>query len=119
MKRILIFIMLLSAAYVCAADVTKSVIEVEGMTCDLCVSEITAALQKVKGVEKVSVDLETGEVTIDHKNVDLMAINSAIEKAGFNSGEKELKNHKCLESKNKSCTEYEKSNCNRKCKREN
>ena len=59
-------------------------IEVTGMSCQHCVNRVTNAVQQSAGVEKVSVDLESGEVSFDKPdNVDAEQITAAIESAGY------------------------------------
>lgn len=41
-------------------------IAVEGMTCSSCVRAITAALQKLPGVSKATVELKAGRATVDY-----------------------------------------------------
>ena len=104
MQRLLILILSLAFAVIInAADVTKSTIEVKGMTCDACVEKVTTALQQVEGVEKVSVDLESGLATVEHNGVELVSLNSAIVKAGFNTESSGLKKYECDEIKEKTC----------------
>lgn len=57
-------------------------LKISGMTCGNCVKHVTQALQAVPGVERVSVDLESGtaEVDGDASNEQLKA---AIEEEGY------------------------------------
>ena len=57
-------------------------LRVQGMTCDHCVRAITLAVSQVPGVRSVSVDLKSGEVTIDGAP-DTMAAQHAIEGEGY------------------------------------
>ena len=116
MQRILILI--LSLAFVVsvnAADVTKSTIDVKGMKSNECIEKVTAALQQVDGVEKVSVDLESGQATIEYKGVELASLNSAIVKAGFKTGSTESKKYELDETEAKTCLDADKAKCARKC----
>ena len=62
-------------------------INVSGMTCGHCVSSVTEELTELKGVENVSVDLNTGgisEVTITSTlTLDLAEISEAVAEAGY------------------------------------
>lgn len=57
-------------------------LKISGMTCGNCVKHVTQALQAVPGVERVSVDLESGtaEVDGDASNEQLKA---AVEEEGY------------------------------------
>lgn len=57
---------------------------IEGMHCASCVSHVEKALQKVAGVESVSVNLATETATIryDASAADLGNLAEAVEKAG-------------------------------------
>jgi copper chaperone len=60
-------------------------IDVEGMTCEHCVMRVTKALQGVKGVRTVKVDLagKKAEVVIDIDEAKEPSLVKAIEKVGF------------------------------------
>ena len=61
-----------------------STIRVKGMTCEHCVMAVKKALGTLEGVEKVEVDLSTGEVRFENtKAVEMDRIKTAIEKAGY------------------------------------
>ncbi|MCL2085779.1 cation transporter [Candidatus Saccharibacteria bacterium] len=66
------------------ASESGTVLTVEGMTCGRCVDAITRAVSALGGVNKVSVVLRTGKVTIDHDpNVTADEIREAIMNAGY------------------------------------
>ena len=57
---------------------------VTGMTCDHCVSAVTAELSELKGVTQVNIDLASGQVTIDSDAVlDEAAVAAAVDEAGY------------------------------------
>ena len=58
---------------------------ISGMTCSACSSHVEKAVNKLKGVEKASVNLltETMEVSYDEGELDRGQIVSAVEKAGY------------------------------------
>ncbi len=61
----------------------KQTILVDGMTCSKCEAAVKDALNSVDGVENVNVDLETGEVDVDHNDVDPLVLETAIEEQGY------------------------------------
>ncbi|MNX46403.1 Copper-transporting P-type ATPase [compost metagenome] len=63
-------------------------LEVLGMECANCSDHVTKSLQAVKGVEAVSVDLETGIASVDYCSMqlkDTKALLKAVEKAGYDA----------------------------------
>ena len=59
-------------------------ITVEGMTCQHCVNAVTTEVGRVPGVSKVTVDLDSGKVTIaSDRPVDDAALREAVEEAGY------------------------------------
>lgn len=67
-----------------ATSETKTM-RVQGMTCDNCVRHVTKALQSVKGVSTVSVDLKSGMATVqlDPSVATPAAMAAAVQKAGY------------------------------------
>jgi len=63
----------------------RLVVQIEGMTCEACVSTITAAIKGLPGVETVDVSLaqEQAVVTGDAAKITEEAVVAAIEKAGY------------------------------------
>ena len=63
----------------------KTVIKVEGMSCDHCVKAITKAVSALPGVGGVSIDLKTGMVTVEHDPSQSPSnkINAEIEDQGY------------------------------------
>jgi len=57
-------------------------LKVQGMTCGGCVKAVTRAVQAVPRVERVAVDLASGEVRVEGA-ADPLALRAAIEAAGF------------------------------------
>ncbi|HVI42513.1 MAG TPA: copper chaperone CopZ [Anaerovoracaceae bacterium] len=64
---------------------TKSVLNVEGMSCSHCVSAVTKAVTALEGVSGVNVDLEGKTATVDYDaaKVSLESIKEAIEDEGY------------------------------------
>jgi copper ion binding protein len=57
---------------------------VKGMTCDHCVSAVTAEVGRIEGVTGVDVDLATGSVTVSSSAaLDDEAIREAVDEAGY------------------------------------
>ncbi len=62
----------------------KERIRVQGMSCQHCVSSVREALESLKGVTGVRVDLETGEVDfVLSEGVSLQRVREAVEEAGY------------------------------------
>lgn len=61
------------------------IIQVEGMSCQHCVHSIKTALEELKGVSKVEVDLQGKKVTVelDPQVVTLDMVKDAIEDQGY------------------------------------
>ncbi len=114
---ITILLLLIFIMGLIADDVTKSVISVRGMKDKSCVEKISKALDDIDGVENVLVNLESGLVTIEHNDVDLVSMNSAIVKAGFKTSHKDSEKIHKLETEGKSCSEAEREGCNKPCER--
>jgi mercuric ion binding protein len=74
--------LLLIAAYIEAAE-QQVVMEIEGMTCDLCSIAIKKALEEIKGVRSVKVSFEDNKawITVDESVTDA-ALTDAVKKAG-------------------------------------
>jgi len=63
---------------------TTTTITVDGMTCGHCAGAVTEELQRLEGVTAVQVELESGEVTIEHSEpLEPTAIAAAIDEAGY------------------------------------
>lgn len=62
--------------------------EVDGMTCAACVRRVEKALEKVEGVQDVSVNLATESATVSAADsVTPETLSSAVEKAGYVAGD--------------------------------
>jgi copper chaperone CopZ len=67
-----------------AADPTTTTIAVTGMTCAHCVAAVTAEVSKLAAVVAVTVDLDSGAVTVESNGpVDPAALVAAIDEAGY------------------------------------
>lgn len=58
---------------------------VQGMSCGHCVKAVETAVQKLKGIEEVSVNLENAQATVsfDEAQVSANSIKEAIEDQGY------------------------------------
>lgn len=62
----------------------KSIINVEGMSCEHCVKSVQKAVGAILGVESVVVDLSAKTVTVEHdSDVKLDKIKEEIEDQGY------------------------------------
>lgn len=57
-------------------------VKIKGMTCQHCVASTKEALEKIPGIQDVSVDLDNNQATYSG-NVDDNAVRQAIAKIGF------------------------------------
>ncbi len=64
-------------------EVMHTTLKVEGMMCEHCVAHVTQALQDVKGVKDVKVDLDAGTADLD---TSLFVKNEALINAVKNAG---------------------------------
>ncbi len=71
------------------AGPTEAVLPIEGMTCASCVRRVEKGLEKVPGVSAANVNLATERATVayDPTVVDLTALRTAVERAGYRVGE--------------------------------
>ena len=63
----------------------KTVINVEGMSCDHCVQAVTKAVTALPGIGSVAVDLKAGTVSVEHdpEIADFTTIKAEIEDQGY------------------------------------
>lgn len=63
----------------------KSIIKVDGMSCEHCVKAITNAVSALPGIGSVEVSLDAGTVTIEHEPAQspLDSIKYEIEEQGY------------------------------------
>ncbi|SDW06680.1 copper chaperone [Marininema mesophilum] len=62
-----------------------TVLNVKGMSCDHCKASITGALEKISGVDKVTVDIDAGIAIVEHQETisDINILKEAIEEQGY------------------------------------
>jgi copper chaperone CopZ len=58
-------------------------LSIEGMHCGGCVGRVTAALQRVKGVEVGSVEVGSAQMTFDPEQASAREIAAAVNHLGF------------------------------------
>ncbi|HZG69470.1 MAG TPA: heavy metal translocating P-type ATPase, partial [Herpetosiphonaceae bacterium] len=78
-----------SADGIDSAGPTEAVLPIEGMTCASCVRRVEKGLEKVPGVTAANVNLATERATVayDPAIVDVAALRTAVERAGYRVGE--------------------------------
>lgn len=60
----------------------RTQLNIEGMTCDHCVTAVKGALERTPGVEKASVDLDAGHATVEGA-ADVQSMLQAVESEGY------------------------------------
>lgn len=60
-------------------------LNIEGMSCEMCVKHVTEALKGTNGVKKAKVSLEskTANVTYDDSKTDVAQMSAAVKEAGY------------------------------------
>ncbi len=61
----------------------KTILHVEGMSCEHCIEVVTDTVKAVSGVTAVHVDLPHEKVTIEHNGADVEKIKKEIEDQGY------------------------------------
>ena len=64
-------------------DQTNLTLAIEGMHCGACVRRVTAALDKIGGVEVVQVEIGSAQIRCAGPEPDLAQILEAVERIGF------------------------------------
>lgn len=79
----LLFALFFASATTAQASEQTSSFDVEGMTCALCPKAIRKSLNSIEGVKDVSIDENSGRVTITaDSDVEAASLKHAIESAG-------------------------------------
>jgi copper chaperone len=66
------------------AGMQQKVFLVTGMTCSHCVTAVRTEIGRIPDVERVDVDLGSGQVTVDARGgLDQEAVRAAVEEAGY------------------------------------
>jgi copper chaperone len=66
-------------------NMTQETIKVEGMSCMHCQLRVKKAVEAVEGVQRVDVNLQTKQVTVDYEEgkVNLEKVKAAIRETGY------------------------------------
>lgn len=62
---------------------TKTTLQVEGMSCQHCVNSIEGALKEIGAIGKVNLTNNTVEVSYDENQITLEAVKETIEDQGY------------------------------------
>ncbi|GMO47338.1 MAG: copper ion binding protein [Termitinemataceae bacterium] len=66
----------------------KTILQIEGMSCEHCVKAVTEALHGIDGIKKAKVNLKKKTAIVDHgETVGLDAMKAAVTEAGFTVGQ--------------------------------
>ena len=119
MRSLIFLLLLVISTGLLAGEHTTTILTVKGMKDKSCTEKISNALTSLNGVENVSFNIEKGLVTIEHKNVDVNTLNSAIVEAGYKTNHKKSEKFHEVKSEGYNCSEAEKAGCNTPCGRKN
>jgi copper ion binding protein len=62
----------------------KSILKIEGMSCDHCVKHVTGALKNIPGVTNVTVSIKNNNAEVEHSGqVTAEAMKAAVVEAGY------------------------------------
>ncbi len=62
----------------------KTILNIEGMSCEHCVKHVKEALEEMAGVHKALVNLEQKTATVEHdESVAIADMRAAIEEVGY------------------------------------
>ena len=61
----------------------KTELQIEGMSCEACVSFVVGALQNVEGVERALVDLSTARAEVEGEDYDVADLIESVEEEGY------------------------------------
>ena len=62
----------------------KTVLKIDGMSCDHCVKHVKEALEGTAGVKSAKVNLKKGNAEVEHGDgASLEAMKAAVEEAGY------------------------------------
>ena len=63
---------------------SKTIIKVEGMSCNHCAAKVTKALESLDDIRKVKVNLKNNSVTVlSDKELNIKAVESTINSLGY------------------------------------
>ena len=62
----------------------KTILQIEGMSCDHCVRHVREALESVPGVKSAEVSLDSKSAAVEHGDgVSVEALRAAVEEEGY------------------------------------
>ena len=65
----------------------KTIMQIEGMSCNNCVRHVREALEAVAGVKSVEVNLDSKSAAVEHgDDVSLTTLGEAVVEAGYEIG---------------------------------
>lgn len=59
------------------------IVKVSGMTCNHCKANVENNLAEIKGISRISVELDTGNVTLNGDDIDLDEVKNKVESIGY------------------------------------
>jgi len=59
------------------------IVQIEGMTCNMCKMNVERAISEISGIEKHEVDLNTQSLLLEGINIDLAEIKKKVEERGY------------------------------------
>jgi copper chaperone len=62
---------------------SERIYEVRGMTCDHCVAAVKQEVSTIDGAEEVTVELDSGHLSVRGRDVQEAAVRAAVEEAGY------------------------------------
>ena len=65
----------------------KTILTIEGMSCEHCVKRVIDAVSAIHGVKHVEIDLKTKKAAIEHDHADISEIIDAVSDLGFEANE--------------------------------
>lgn len=86
MKKLIMMLAIALIPFLGTAQIKKASIQASGLTCSMCSNAVLKSLKTVAFIENIESDVETSTFKVTFKegqNVDLDALQKAVEKAGF------------------------------------
>jgi copper chaperone len=64
-------------------ELNEQIYQVDGMTCEHCVAAVEQEVRAIDGAEEVTVDLDTGRLSVRGRDVGAADVRAAVEEAGY------------------------------------
>lgn len=64
-------------------ELDERIYRVDGMTCEHCVAAVEQEVGAIEGAEEVTVDLDTGRLSVRGHDVGAAEVRAAVEEAGY------------------------------------